>query len=290
MYCSAAVFWHGIRLSAASAWRTGLVATAILFALFAGLPVLQADELRETFDAHSRHGNATVDHSAWDLILEQYVRPGEDGLNRVDYASLKRDGLDKVKDYIGRLEAIDPARLTVDEQFAFWVNLYNAKTAAIVARHYPVDSIRDIRLSLNPFSGPWKAAVTTVAGQKLSLDDIEHGILRPVWKDPRIHYAVNCASIGCPNLAVRAYTGSRLEEMLDRAAKAYVNSPRGAQFNDGRLSVSSLYEWYASDFGKNPTEILAHIGRYAKAPLAELLRNANQIDSYHYDWMLNDAK
>jgi hypothetical protein len=122
-----------------------------------------------------------------------------------------------------------------------------------VASHYPVRSIRDISLGgglvATLSGGPWKAKVAKIQGIELSLDDIEHGILRPVFKDPRVHYAVNCASIGCPNLRTEAFTGAKLSQQLDSAAGDYVNSSRGVRFENGRGVVSSIYVWFEEDFG-----------------------------------------
>jgi len=250
----------------------------------------QAADLHEMFDANEKHGAGKVDHSAWGKLLGMFLHRGDDRLNRFDYEGLKKSDLPALRAYLQKLANVNPAGLTKPEQFAFWTNLYNAKTVEIVTTHYPVSSIRDIKLSFNPFAGPWKAKVVKVRGQRLSLDDIEHRILRPVWNDPRVHYAVNCASVGCPNLASKAYTGERLEMMLNEGARAYVNSSRGVHLEDKRLVISSLYDWYGPDFGRTSTQILGHIARYAKAPLAKRLKRAGGIDGYAYDWMLNDKK
>jgi hypothetical protein len=141
----------------------------------------------------------TVDHSAWDKLLKTYVKPGDDGVNRVDYAAFQRNGHEELKLYIQRLEAVDPQMLDRREQFAFLVNLYNAKTIEVVLNNYPVKSIRDISLggglAALVTGGLWKAKILNVKGADLSLDDIEHGLLRLLFKDPRVHYALNCASI-----------------------------------------------------------------------------------------------
>ena len=235
-----------------------------------------------------------VDHSAWDGLLKTYVRPGADGLNRVDYAAFKRDGQAALKSYIAALQAVEPATLDRSEQFALLANLYNAKTVYIVLDHYPVKSIKDISLGgglLGVFTGgPWKAKVLEMQGVELSLDDIEHGMLRPVFKDPRVHYAVNCASVGCPNLGTEAFTGARLEAQLDAAARAYVNSPRGVDPQLDGLVVSSIYDWYQADFGGGVEGVLAHIRRYADPSLAAALQGTRSIDDYNYIWSLNDIE
>ncbi len=250
----------------------------------------------------AKHGSSTagaVDHSAWTALLERYVVEGRGGLNRVNYRAFKSGGHKALKNYVGRLQSVDPRKLDRLEQFAFWANLYNAKTIDVVLDNYPVKSIRDISLDDSLFGalassvgagGPWKTKIMNVAGVKLSLDDIEHKILRPVFKDPRVHYAVNCASIGCPNLAREAFTGANLNAQLDAGASAYINSPRGFSVSGGRVTASSIYKWFQSDFGGSKSGVIEHALVYASPKLKAALRDANSISSYDYDWTLNDLK
>ncbi|MGI9411758.1 MAG: DUF547 domain-containing protein, partial [Hyphomicrobiaceae bacterium] len=128
-----------------------------------------------------------------------------------------------------------------------------------------------------------------VAGQDLSLDDIEHGILRPIFRDPRVHYAVNCASIGCPNLRLAAFTGANLEKELDAGARDYINSPRGLVFRGGKTTASSIYKWFQEDFGGNQAGVLAHVKKYANNKVKAKLAKTRQIDDFAYDWGLNDV-
>ena len=122
------------------------------------------------------------------------------------------------------MAAVRVSGLGRDEQCAYWINLYNALTLEVVLDHYPVDSIRDIDISPGLFSqGPWGKKLITVEGEQVSLNDIEHRILRPIWRDPRIHYAINCASLGCPNLQPRPFTGRTLDHALDLAAMRFVD-------------------------------------------------------------------
>lgn len=236
----------------------------------------------------------TVDHSAWDTLLKTHVKVNPDGLNRVDYAAFKKYDQDKLKAYISALEKIDPRQLNRVEQFAFFANLYNARTIDIVLEHYPVASIKDISLGGGLLAavtgGPWKAKAVKVAGQDLSLDDIEHKILRPTFKDPRVHYSVNCASVGCPNLQPHALSGATLNDQLDQAARQYVNSPRGVNAGQDGLVISSIYRWFKEDFGGNDAGIVAHLKKYAEGPLAEKLKATGTIASDKYDWSLNDAR
>ena len=245
----------------------------------------------EIFAGYDASSSLTVDHSPWDKLLSEFVVEGNDGLNRVDYARFKTEGWPQLKAYLVTLQAVDGDGLSRPEQFAFWTNLYNAKTIDVVLEHYPVDSIRDIDISPGLFSnGPWGHKGLNVGGVALSLDDVEHGIMRKIWNDPRIHYAVNCASIGCPNLATSAFTGANLEAQLDKAAAGYVGTPRGIQVSDGEVTLSSIYSWYGSDFGRNEAEILEHIRQYASPELKQQLQGIRSIDEFDYDWNLNDTK
>jgi hypothetical protein len=226
-----------------------------------------------------------VDHTAWDTFLNDYLVQSDDGVNRVRYAAAASADPLMLKPYLASLENVDLAGLGKDEQMAFWINLYNAATVDLILQKPTIGSIRD----LGPLTlGPWDKKVATVAGTRLSLNNIEHGILRPIWQDVRIHYAVNCASIGCPNLAQRAYTAADLETMLEQAARDYINHPRGFAMVNGGLTASSIYNWYASDWGTQ-ANILDHARRYARGETGTLLDGATQIDRFDYDWALNAA-
>lgn len=241
----------------------------------------------------------TVDHATWDRLLKAYVKPGADGVNRVDYAAFKASGQADLKRYIAALEKVDPRTLSRNAQFAFWANLYNAKTIDIVLAHYPVDSIRKITINEGLLGflkksvgagGPWKAKVVEVAGEKLSLDNIEHDILRPAFKDPRVHYAVNCASFGCPNLSQAAFTADNLNAELDAGARAYVNHPRGISVEAGKVTASSIYSWFQVDFGGSERGVLDHVRTYASDDLKARLEGIKSISGYRYDWSLNDIR
>ena len=240
-------------------------------------------------------GSARPDHAPWTALLQRYVHAGADGLNRVDYAGWRASARDRaaLSAYIAALEAVAVSRLSRAEQFATWANLYNAVTVKEILDHYPVRSIRDIRsrgVGFDPqalvFGGPWKTKLVTVEGRRMSLDDIEHGVMRPTFADPRVHYSVNCASVGCPNLQREAFEGARLESQLDAGARAFVNSPRGVAVTPRGLRLSSIYDWFAEDFG-DEAALRAHLARYASPDLASRLRN-DRIVGYDYDWTLND--
>ena len=251
-----------------------------------------AASAQDLFAKAAKGSSKTIDHSAWDQLLKAYVKPNADGINRFDYKGLKARGLASLSAYIARLEAADVSQLDRPEQFALLANLYNAKTIEIVAGRYPVKSIKDISLGGGLVAavtgGPWKAKVTKIQGVSLSLDEIEHEILRTLFKDPRVHYAVNCASIGCPNLATDALTGAKLDALLDAGARAYINHPRGFSTKGGELVSSSIYSWFKADFGGTDQGVLEHARKYAEPALAAKLAKATKIDSHTYDWLLND--
>lgn len=252
--------------------------------LLIGLAFVLAANARPAFAA-------APDHAAWDRLLKVYVKPGRDGVNRVNYAAFKSRGHQALKAYLASLQSADPTKLGRNDRFAYYVNLYNAKTIDIVLDHYPVSSIKKISLGGGLFaSGPWKAKVVKVKGRALSLDDIEHGILRKQFKDPRVHYAVNCASIGCPNLPKEAFTGAMLNAQLDASARAYVNNPRGFRFVGAKLTASSIYDWFQEDFGGTERGVIQHARKYAKPELTAMLSKAASINRFTYDWSLNDTR
>jgi len=250
-----------------------------------GLVSARAARSSATSDLHSM----TVDHSAWQQVLDRYLSASSDGINRFAYGRVTAADKAALKSYLSMLQGLRVSALGESEQRAFWINFYNALTIDVVLDHYPVTSIRDIGGGLF-VAGPWKKELVAVEGRKLSLDNIEHDILRKMWRDPRVHYAVNCASLSCPNLMPQAFTGAKLEAMLTQGARAYVNHPRGVRVEKGRLTLSQIYQWYRRDFGSRDGEIIAHIAGYAEPKLKAQLADIKTIAGYHYDWSLNEAK
>lgn len=247
----------------------------------------QAQE-RLTKFAPNPGGSGSVSHEEWSALLGKYVVAGPAGVDLFRYGDVTPADRATLKAYIARLGATQVTALPKDEQFVVWANLYNAVTIDVVLGAYPVRSIKAIALG-GIFSGPWKKQLVTVEGEALALDDIEHGILRPLWQDARVHYAVNCASIGCPNLGSAALSAEGLDAELDRRARAYVNSSRGARLQDGAIVASRIYDWFQEDFGGNERGVLAHLSRHAEPGLADAIRSGATIRSYAYDWSLNDA-
>jgi hypothetical protein len=236
-------------------------------------------------------------HAPFDALLRRYVQPHPDGVNRVAYARWKAATADvkALDDYISSLARAAPSKLPRDEAFAYWANLYNAVTVKVILDRYPVKSIRDIKsdsfIDPKAYLGPWRTKRVTVEGKALSLDDIEHEIMRPTFKDPRVHYAVNCASIGCPNLLPKAWQAATLEADLDAAARDFVNHKRGVEVLAGdKLRVSSIYKWFREDFGADDKAVIAHLRKHARPDLAARLDKVTSIAEDQYDWALNGVK
>lgn len=249
-------------------------------------------DLWKRWQTHDASSKVTVDHSAWTGLLQKHLAPATSGVARVNYKAFSGSA-DRatLKGYLDLLAGTQVSTLNRNEQMAYWINLYNALTIDVVLDHYPVASIRDIDISPGLLSlGPWGKKLITVEGEALTLNDIEHRILRPIWNDPRLHYAVNCASIGCPNLQPNAWTGKTLEPMLDKAARQYINDPRGVSVQGGKVTVSRIFDWFIEDFGGSEQSVLAHLKTYAMPDLKAELDRVSGLTDTAYDWMLNDTR
>ena len=247
-------------------------------------------DLWERWQAHDPASSETIDHASWDALLMRYVRPASGGVNLVNYRGFLSEDHASLANYLDYLARVRISRLNRDEQLAYWINLYNALTIQVVLDHFPVGSIRDIDISPGLFRfGPWDKKLITIEGQALSLNDIEHRILRPIWHDPRIHYAVNCASVGCPNLRTRAYRGASIDQALNEAASDYVNDSRGVSIRDGRVTVSKIYDWFIADFGGSEQSVIRHLQQYAAPELSSRLAAIGKLSHTRYDWSLNAA-
>ncbi|MGY4535033.1 hypothetical protein ACVW0Y_004186 [Pseudomonas sp. TE3786] len=270
--------------------RTLFVIASLLFAGLLSNAVWAAPSADpwDIWNASDESRAAHIDHSAWQELLTRYLKTSpEDGIARFDYAhvdSVHRRLLDV---YIEQLSDLDPRQFTRAEQFAYWVNLYNALVTQLVLKKYPVDSITSLGAWYQ--FGPWDKKVTEVAGQKLSLNDIQHRILRPLWKDPRVFYVLNCASLGCPNLPAFTLSTKNTEQQLNDGARAYINDPRGVAFEDKKLVLSRIYDWYADDFG-GENGVREHLLKYAEPALALKLKAFEGKIRYRFDWDLNAAK
>lgn len=265
----------------------------IIWGLICGLLTISvATQVRaQTANANaSADGSETVLSTAsqvYNALLSTAIVEGDDGLNLFDYAGVKSDGRHAViKTFIKEQAKLSPSQMSNAEATVFWANLYNAVTLDVVLDHYPVKSIREIKSGFR--AGPWKRDLVTVEGKDLSLDDIEHKILRVKYASPFIHYMVNCASIGCPNLETSLWTVDGLKTRQEAAARAFLASSRGVTINaDGDLNVSSIYNWFGKDFG-GKAGVLRHIKEYGPADVQAAIAAGGKVDDDEYDWSLNE--
>lgn len=271
--------------------RVGLAVLGLLTLGGASCYGQAADNIWNKYDSAN---TAKIDHSAWQEVLDAYlITDHPSGVHLFDYRALQANTADRqrLNGYLDYLQELDPRQYVRDVQMAYWINLYNAVTVRVVVDAYPVESILQIHKGETPDTGPWKEVHAMVAGNPLTLDNIEHDILRPIWQDNRIHYAVNCAAMGCPNLASDAFSADNLERLLDQGAKEFVNHLRGVEFLDEAFGVtSSIYFWYIEDFGNSESGILEHLRRYAEGDLAEQLEDFEGSLDHEYDWSLNEPR
>ena len=270
-------------ISVLCVWMTGCIAIER-----ATLP--DAVSLGSQWEQSSATQQLVVDHDPWDTFLARYLSTDAEGINRLDYDSVTEEDEDLLTDYLDALQQINTQSLTRDQQLAYWINLYNAKTVDLILEEYPVDSILEVSDGIID-SGPWTRKVVSVDNSRLSLHDIEHRIVRPVYEDERIHYALNCAARSCPNLAPQAWRADGLDQALQEAERAYVNDPRGVTITSGGgIILSKIYVWFKEDFGNSEAEVLESLAEVAEPELQEKLQGRTSVRDYVYDWTLNDTE
>jgi hypothetical protein len=224
-----------------------------------------------------------VDHRLYAELLAQHTR---DGL--VNYASFKTEQA-KLKAYLEHLAGINPDALGRDDAFAYYLNLYNAATIDLVLENYPgIDSIKDIG---GFFGNPWKIEFITLNDKKVHLDHVEHEILRPTYKDPRLHFAVNCASLGCPPLHDKPFEGDSLDATLDELTRQNMADPAHTRLEGDDLYVSKVFDWFGEDWGGKEDKV-AFVRKYSSpARATEIDRVGDSLDLKYsdWDWTLNDS-
>jgi hypothetical protein len=218
-----------------------------------------------------------VDDRPYARLLSRHVRAGA-----VDYAALKADRQD-LDAFLAALAAVDLGGQDRDHRLALVLNAYNAFTLALILDHYPLASIRDI-----PEAERWLARRFVLGGQTVSLDALEHGWARAEFDDPRVHFALNCASVGCPPLRAEPYRAADLDAQLQDQARRVHEDPRWLEVDpaSGEVDLTRLYLWYASDFGRHAPDALAFAARYRP----ELASGAWTVRWLPYDWSLNEAR
>ena len=221
-------------------------------------------------------------HAGWETLLKGHVK---DGL--VDYKGLVQEK-DKLHAYCKLLSSTPPTdSWSKDEQLAFWLNTYNAFTVQLIVDNYPVKSIKDLNppLSVPLVHTVWTSTKFKIGDKEYSLDDVENKVLRGKFADPRIHFAINCASMSCPPLRGEAFIGSRVQDQLDDQARNFINDPHYNKITKGKAELSKIFSWFSGDFKKHGT-LIEFLNKYSKVKLdadAEL----NYMD---YDWSLNEQK
>jgi hypothetical protein len=238
--------------------------------------------LAEAVRASIAGGTRRFDHGAWNTLVEA----GVDDYGRVDYRFFqkRRPDLDR---YLAALAAVNLTKLAPAELEALLINAYNAITVASILAHPSVTTIRDIE-------GVWDATRHRIGGFEVTLDDIEHGLLRPFFRDPRVHFALNCASASCAPLPRWAFNGRELDRQLDQRARLFLSNGRNVKLEGSTLLLSRYFDWYGGDFtaeGWKPRAdtIAEFVALYTTPEVASRLRATEQLDLvfFDYDWSLN---
>lgn len=237
-------------------------------------------------------GGSPVDYTAWNQLLAKYYDPARG----MSYKALKAQDLPALNELRGKLAAVDVAALPKPDQLAYWINLYNVSTVATVVGGYPTKSIRDLStdpiIRLNVF----KKETIPIRGGKVSLDTLENVKIREGFKDPRIHFAINCAAKSCPPIRPEAYIGARLHEQLDDQARKFLNGPLGARFKkDGdslTITTTLIMKWFKDDFetwGGGRVAFLRKFVTPDKQKMIDAAKGNVDFEFADYNWDLNDA-
>ena len=237
------------------------------------------------------------DHSRWNTLLQQYVQPQRGGVaTAVDYAGIAENH-EALQSYLDNLTAVTQGEFNAfsrDEKLAFLINAYNAFTIELILRENQPDSIRDIG---SLFSGPWDKAFFSLLGESRTLDELEHEMIRgnPDLMDPRIHFAVNCASIGCPALRTTAYTGDQLDTQLEDSTRQFLSDKQRNRYNSEQdaLEISKIFDWYEDDFEDAAGSLSHYLLQYSDtlgipANRQKALDDGDlEVQFLPYDWSLN---
>lgn len=246
-----------------------------------GQPTLMAQEKHPTEKQQTEKHQEEDLHKDWALLLQKHVKNG-----KVNYKGFAADG-PLFQGYLDSLHKANIAHFSRRQKLAFWINAYNAYTVKLILNNYPLKSIRDL-------SGPWKQKICRAAGRTISLDTIEHKILRKELKEPRIHFAIVCASIGCPDLLPFAFEGENIFKQLNMAATKFFHSPKHfslkVEGDRAVISISKIFKWFGDDFGNNKKKRIDFMLLYLKKQDVEKIKKAKsyKIKYLDYDWNLNE--
>lgn len=222
-----------------------------------------------------------VDHAPWTALLQKHV----DKEGMVDYRGFIADST-ALNQYLDTLSNHHPNRenWTKNERLAYWINAYNAFTIRLIIRHYPVESIKDIAGMIPYVNSPWDLKFIQIENETYDLNNIEHGIIRPRFSEPRIHFVLVCAAISCPRLRNEAFTADRLEDKLEDAAKEFFNDPDKNRITSDKAELSKLMDWYSGDFTDQDFSVREYVNRYSDVKITE----DTEIEYLDYDWGLNE--
>jgi len=239
------------------------------------------------WQASDESNQQIINHHLWQAFLSNYLKHDSSGSRTLDYQNVTARDKKNLSNYLVTLQTLDPRTYPKKEQLAYWVNLYNALVINLVLTHYPIDSIKNIGDGL---TGPWNIELAIIAGKPVTLNQIEHGILRPLWQDNRIHYVINCASIGCPDLPPQPFSSVNINKQLNEAATRFINQHKAVHLANNTLTLSSIYNWFAVDFGSSNENIIKHIKAYALPELKSKLEHFSGTVEFDYNWKLNSTK
>ena len=227
-------------------------------------------------------GSTPPSHEQWHQLLQKHVN--EQG--QVDYSGFKADR-SQLTEYLNLLsnQAPDDANWSENEKLAYWINAYNAYTVELILQHHPLESIKDIGSKIQiPFiNSPWDIKFIEIAGEKYDLNNIEHNILRKLFDEPRIHFAIVCASISCPNLRNEAYTGANVQQYLQEDAERFINDSSKNQLGTDEVQLSKIFNWFKGDF-TDQGSLIDFLNQYSKTQISPKAK----VKHLDYDWGLNE--
>ena len=250
-----------------------------LLSPLAALAFLTVGNLALGDDAKTEEGFNQA-HTTWNELVGKHVKP--DG---VSYPAFQKDRT-LLKSYLSELAQVSTTDFNTwsgREQLAYFINLYNAATIDLVLEHYPIKSFKD---EAGGEDGPWKLPFVKALGKTYTLDQVEHELIRKNYPEPRIHFAVNCASGGCPPVRNEAFTGENLETQLEEQTKAFLSDKTNNRLRGKTLELSPIFEWFAEDFVKKSGSVEAFVSPYFGK---ELKKGAVTLKYTDYSWALNEA-
>jgi hypothetical protein len=227
-------------------------------------------------------GTTPPNHEPWNQLLKAHISP----LGIVDYKGFIRDKT-KLEAYLKTISENAPDRKTwsKNEQLAYWINAYNAFTVKLISDNYPVESIRDLgpTFKIPLINDVWHYKFFKIGGQESSLDEIEHSILRKEFEEPRIHFAINCASVSCAPLLNEAFTASKIDAQLGKVAKTFINDKTRNKIAANAVEISSLFSWFKGDFTKNGS-VIDFLNKYSSVKISPDAK----VSYLNYNWNLNE--